>query len=104
MQLRGANTTTVKDIIDLRKFILQEIETMKSQLSSMMESVDEVRVGMQEVGKAGFSAFAGHPSIDDHRYKYKKNYTPPDLLGEMTDHSRPKKIFLGGYGDIQNSL
>merc|ERR1712176_431852 len=39
LQLRGTNPTTVKDIVDLRKFFLQELHETEEHISTMITTL-----------------------------------------------------------------
>merc|ERR1712217_307085 len=44
LQLRGTNPTTVKDIVDLRKFVIQELADLESNL---VETITEIMAEAQ---------------------------------------------------------
>eukprot|EP00927_Polykrikos_kofoidii_P019656 TRINITY_DN19214_c1_g1_i2.p1 TRINITY_DN19214_c1_g1~~TRINITY_DN19214_c1_g1_i2.p1 ORF type:complete len:836 (-),score=158.75 TRINITY_DN19214_c1_g1_i2:122-2629(-) len=55
LQLRGSNTATVKDIVDFRKFVRNEMEMaaraspIQSQLSGIYKSIDALRHAMLDI-------------------------------------------------------
>merc|ERR1719316_1846353 len=65
MQLRGSNQATVKDIVDLRKFILGEVKELKAELGQIgemekteLEKLEDLQDGpvscLQEVSEETF--------------------------------------------------
>merc|ERR1712217_748721 len=64
LQLRGTNPTTVKDIVDLRKFVIQELADLESHL---MENITELIVDLHSKDihepKKGISKKSTRPNM-----------------------------------------
>jgi len=56
LSLRGANTATVKDIVDLRKFLVQEMTKMEVNIEYLKETVR--RAAKDQAGPAQFDKFS----------------------------------------------
>lgn len=63
LQLRGSNTATVKDIVDARKFMMQEMrDVLREVKSSLTEETMQVRSFLERRGsKSGSVSSAGSP-------------------------------------------
>jgi len=67
LQLRGTNPATVRDIVDLRKFVLQELA---NELSTLEHSLKESLLGAwppdskPAIEPDGWPSFDGSPSVD----------------------------------------
>merc|ERR1712037_403981 len=70
LQLRGSNTATVKDIVDLRKLVVNEFDRFDGLLSrlgvdSAGRAVNRERLGADSGGRAeGFSSRCGIKSVN----------------------------------------
>jgi hypothetical protein len=59
LQLRGSNTSTVKDMVDMRKLILGSMGSLEGQISNLEKKIEE----MQDLGDHNLEVSHDHKSV-----------------------------------------